>query len=91
MTKTDLISNLAKKVDITKADAAIAIDGLTELIIETIKSGDTVNIQEFGSFEMQTSKERNGVNPKTSEKIVISPKNSLKFKCSPKLRKSLNA
>ena len=91
MKKADFITNFSKKVDITKTDAALAVEGLFELIAETMQAGETIEIVGFGKFETFKTKERNGFNPVKKEKTVYPPKTKVRFKPSATFTKSLNA
>ena len=44
MTKTDLVSAVAKKAGVTKKDAGAVLDALIEEIIGAVKKGDRVPV-----------------------------------------------
>jgi hypothetical protein len=58
MKKSDLITAIASHANLTKADAGRALDGITQSIQSALKSGDSVALVGFGTFEV---KERIGV------------------------------
>ncbi len=78
MTKSQLITTLAEKHDLTKK----AMDGivleLTELAYKGAKNGFT--FPGIGKLVVQQRKARMGRNPQTGEAIKISAKKVLKFR-----------
>ncbi|MDO9240848.1 MAG: HU family DNA-binding protein, partial [Methylicorpusculum sp.] len=52
MNKSELIDAIAQHAQLTKADTARALDGLLKTIEMTLKSGDSVTLVGFGSFEV---------------------------------------
>lgn len=71
MNKADLVSEIAKKVDLTKKDVDAVVVGLLEVVQESIVSGDKVTLVGFGTFEPRQRQGRVGRNPSTGEPISI--------------------
>lgn len=71
MNKTDLISIVAEKTEMTKKDAEKAVTALFDTIIEQVAEGVEIRIVGFGTFERRERKERTGVDPRNKEKITI--------------------
>lgn len=71
MNKSQLISIVSEKVDMKKKDVELVVDTMINTIYSTLKENDKVTISGFGTFETKFRRERNGVNPKTGEKIVV--------------------
>lgn len=80
MNKTDLTNAVAAKTGLTKADAKKAVEAGIEAITEALKSGDKVALIGFGTFAISERPAREGVNPRTKEKINIAAKKLVKFK-----------
>jgi DNA-binding protein HU-beta len=80
MTKTDLVDAIAGKVKISKATALEAVDALTDAITGALKKGDKVTLIGFGTFDVVKRAAREGVNPKTRQKINIKASKSPRFK-----------
>jgi DNA-binding protein HU-beta len=80
MTKTDLVDAIAGKVKISKATALEAVDALTDAISCALKKGDKVTLIGFGTFDVVKRAAREGVNPKTRQKINIKASKSPRFK-----------
>jgi DNA-binding protein HU-beta len=72
MNKTDLVNQVAEKSELTKKDAAKAVDALIETITNSLTKGDKVQLIGFGNFEVRDRSARKGRNPQTGEEIEIS-------------------
>lgn len=82
MTTDQLITAVAEKAGITKASAKLAIASTFGVIKETVKSGDSIRINDFATFSKGRRAARQGVNPATGAKIQIAEKDTLKVKAS---------
>ena len=90
MNKGDLVSAIAEKAGLTKADAGAALDAALDAITGALKAGDEVKLVGFGSFGVSTRAGGEGRNPKTGEKIQIAATKSPKFKAGAALKSALN-
>lgn len=90
MTKTDLIKSVAAECEITKKDSEQIVNKVFELIQRGLEENDKVNIAGFGIFSVKDRAAREGVNPRTKEKIVIPASKSPAFKASKTLKDALN-
>jgi DNA-binding protein HU-beta len=82
MTKQDLITKMAESGELTKKDAALALNALLNIIKDELAEGNAVNMLGFGKFHVTQRNERIGHNPKTMEKVVVPAKKVPKFKFS---------
>jgi DNA-binding protein HU-beta len=71
MNKTDLIMQIAKTVDLSKADAGKALDAMIDAIIKAANDGQKVTLIGFGTFMVTERKARDGRNPRNGETIKI--------------------
>ena len=71
MNKNELIASVAEKAGLTKKDSEKAVSAVIESIVETIASGDKLQLVGFGTFEVRERAERTGRNPQTKQPIVI--------------------
>jgi len=78
MTKSQMLSALAEKCDITKKQAAQFVEALVNLAYKEAKKGFT--IPGLGKLVLVKRKARMGRNPATGEKIRIPAKTVLKFR-----------
>lgn len=83
MNKTELIAALAKKAEMSKVDAAKAINALLDVTKEEMQKKDgKISIIGFGTFFMQQRPKREGKNPQTGKKMTIPAKSVFKFRAS---------
>lgn len=71
MNKQELIRELMTRTDLDYARAAVAVDQVLEIVMETLAKGDRVAISGFGTFEVKERASRMGINPSTKEKMEI--------------------
>lgn len=90
MNKTELVAAMADKAGLTKKDADAALKAFTEVIEETLKAGDSIQLVGFGTFEVAERAERTGRNPQTGAEMVIPASKTPKFKAGKALKDALN-
>ena len=73
MTKQEFVDQIAQKTDLSRRDAAKAVDAFLETITETLKSGQDVSFTGFGKFSTQQRAARQGVNPRNPGQKVDIP------------------
>ncbi len=78
MTKSQIITAVGEKADISKAQAKDALEALAELAYEGAADGFT--IPGIGKLVIVDRKARMGRNPATGESIQIAAKRVLKFR-----------
>jgi DNA-binding protein HU-beta len=74
MNKADLVNLVAARTELTKTDVSLVVDAAIDTIIDSVVEGKKVSILGFGSFEPRERSERQGLNPKTGQKIKIPAK-----------------
>ncbi len=90
MNKADLINRVAEEANMTKTQAAEAINSVMSCIGETLKDGNKVSLTGFGTFTLTNRKARIGRNPQTGAEIKIPAKNVVKFKPGKELTETVN-
>ena len=90
MNKTELVSSIAEKSGLSKADAKKALDATIEAITGALKAGDKVALVGFGTFAVAERPERQGINPATKQTITIAAKKVAKFKAGADLDNAVN-
>jgi DNA-binding protein HU-beta len=89
MTKADFIDLVARKADLSKRDATRAVDAFLESVTETLQNGDAVSFTGFGKFSAQQRAARQGVNPRTGERVQIPAATVPKFSAGSQLKQAL--
>jgi DNA-binding protein HU-beta len=90
MNQAELITAVAERVGLTKADAGKAVEALVGTITEALTQGDEVRISGFGTFGVSERGERQGRNPQTGEAITIGASKSAKFTAGKAVKEALN-
>ena len=90
MKKNELIRAVANKSRITLKEATAALDGVLGAITDALKDGEKVQISGFGTFEIKVKPAREGINPKTQEKISIAETKTPVFKFGKAYKDSFN-
>lgn len=85
MTKGEFIEKYAEKTGMSKAEAGRAVNAFTELVGETVRSGDAVVFPGTFKAEVRETAARTGRNPQTGETINIPAKKAIKVKVTAKL------
>jgi DNA-binding protein HU-beta len=80
MNKAELIEQLAKSCEMTKANCEMMLDACIETICKQVKKGDDVKLVGFGTFTKAKRKARMGRNPQTGKAIKIPACNYPKFR-----------
>lgn len=71
MTKQDLARKAANRAGISITAANDVIDAAIDAITDSLKSGESVKLPRFGTFEMKHRNARTGRNPHTGEPVPI--------------------
>ena len=90
MNKSELITAMAEKSELTKKDAGAALDALTAAVEDALKAGDKVQLVGFGTFEVKEHAARTGINPQTKQPVEIAASKSPAFKAGKALKDALN-
>ncbi len=85
MNKSELVAAVAAKAGLSKVDAKKAVDAVVASVTEALKGGDKVALVGFGTFSVAERPARQGINPRTKQKITIAAKKSAKFKAGAEL------
>ena len=63
----------------TKKQGVEILDAFVDEVTKVLRSGDKVNITGFGIFKVADRKAREGINPRTGEKIHIAASKKPRF------------
>jgi len=91
MNKSDLVDAVAGSADMSKAQAAHAVDAVLDGISGALSNGDTVALVGFGTFSVRHRKARDGRNPSTGEAMHIAASNVPGFKAGKALKDAVKA
>ena len=71
MTKSELVDQVADRAELTKQDAARAVDAVLVTVEDVLRRGSEITLSGFGKFHVGQRGARQGVNPRTGERIQI--------------------
>ena len=90
MTKAELVDEVARVVQLTKKQAETIVNIVFDSIVESLRSGQKIELRGFGSFRLRNRKSRTGRNPKTGEKVEVPSKKIPYFKPGKELKELIN-
>lgn len=90
MNKTQLVEAVSADSGLSKADAARAIESFVGTVGKTLKKGDEVVITGFGKFSVVKRAARQGVNPRTGERVKIKASKAPKFSAGATLKQAVS-
>ncbi len=90
MTKAELVEFVAEHADLTKADAARALDAVVAGVTKGLKKEGKVTLVGFGTFTAKKRAARTGRNPQTGAEVKIAARVVPGFKAGSKLKDALN-
>ena len=90
MTKAELVDEVARVVGLTKKQAETIVNIVFDSIVESLRSGQKIELRGFGSFRLRSRKSRTGRNPKTGERVEVPSKKIPYFKPGKELKELIN-
>jgi DNA-binding protein HU-beta len=90
VTKSEFVDHIAERADLSKKQAQDAVDAVLGTIEDALKRGSDVTFSGFGKFHVTARGARQGVHPRTGEKIQIAASKSPKFTAGSSLKKAVN-
>ena len=90
MTKRDLVIRISNETGLPQQDVLNVIQRTLDYISESVTKGTTVELRNFGVFEVKIRKARIGRNPNAPEKDVPIPARAIvKFKAGKEMRNAV--
>ena len=90
MNKAELVAAIAAKTGESKKSTEAAVNAFTEVVAESLKGGDKVQLVGFGTFETRERAAREGRNPRTKETINIPASTVPVFKAGKEFKERVN-
>ncbi len=90
MNKQELVSAIAEKTGLTKADVEKMVGAFVDTTKETLAKGESLQLIGFGTFSVSERAARTGRNPQTGKEIQIAAKKVAKFKAGKALDETVN-
>ena len=87
MTKRDLVVKIAREINLNQSEVAEAVQKTLDYIAEELIAGRTIELRNFGVFEIKVRKSRKGRNPNEPEHEVVIPERTVvKFRAGKELK-----
>lgn len=90
MNKAGLIEALSQETGLDKKECKQMVEATLKIIENELAAGDRVQLAGFGCFEVQSRHTREGVNPRTKERMVIPACKCPSFKAGKVLKGAVN-
>ena len=90
MNKSELIKNLAEQSNVSLDEATLVVNTFVDCMKEALLAGDRVEIRGFGSFKVKEYGSYAGRNPRTGDRVEVSPKRLPFFRAGKELKEFLN-
>ena len=91
MTKSELVSQLAERANLTQQVAKIVVDTIFDEMKQSLIRGERIEIRGFGSFSVRSYDGYKGRNPKKGELVDVPPKKLPFFKVGKALKQNINS
>lgn len=88
--RSELIHLLIEKMGLNKHTAAEMLDGILNIMIQSLNEGHSIKIPGFGTFSVREKSSRLGRNPRNGQEAEISARRVVTLKTSPLFRKKLD-
>jgi DNA-binding protein HU-beta len=89
VTKSELVDHVADRAELSKQEAARAVDAVLASVEDALKRGSEVTLAGFGKFHVGQRSARQGVNPRTGERIQIAASRVPRFSAGSGLKKAV--
>lgn len=89
MDSKSFVNILAERTGRQPDQIASLIKSFADIVVDTVKDGDSIAIPGFGTFEPKMKNERVATHPSTGKKLLVPPRLSLVFKPSAILKQKV--
>ena len=90
MNKSELITSMAEKSQLTKKDTEVALKAFIDSVEEALEKGEKVQLVGSGTFETRERAARERRNPRTNEVIKIAASTVPVFKAGKEFKEKVN-
>lgn len=83
MNNKEFITNLSQRTNMKAADTQAMVNTILSEMTDNFMEGNSVQLPNFGVFEVKKKLERIMVSPTTGQRMLVPPKLTLSFKPNP--------
>ena len=80
LTRADLTESVYRNIGLSRNESSDLVESVLEEICTCLEAGEEVKLSSFGTFSVQSKRQRVGRNPKTGVEAVITPRRVLSFR-----------
>jgi integration host factor subunit beta len=90
MTKAELVSKVSSRIKLSKKEAEVVINAITQSISDSLADGNKVEIRGFGSFRVRERNGRTARNPRSGKIVEVPAKRVPFFKAGNDLKRMVD-
>jgi len=90
VTRKELALSVNEKLGISQRNAAEMVDTVFASMKDTLITGESLKLVQFGTLSVRDKAPRRGRNPRTGESMTITKRKMVSFRPSKRLRERLN-
>ena len=90
VTRKELALSVNEKLGLSQRNASEMVDTIFSTMKETLVSGESLKLVQFGTLSVRDKAPRRGRNPRTGESMTITKRKMVSFRPSKRLRELLN-
>ena len=80
LTRADLTEAVYRNIGLSRNESADLVESVLEEMCVSLEADEEVKLSSFGTFSVQSKRERVGRNPKTGVEATITPRRVLSFR-----------
>ena len=80
MRKRDIVLKISEETGVKQVVVKDVVQRTFDIIVETLKNGERIELRNFGVFQVKKRKRRVGRNPKTGEVVPVPERRTVVFK-----------
>ncbi len=90
MNKSEFVTAIAEKTELTKKDTEKFLKAFEEVVTEELSKKGEIRLVGFGTFDVIERAEHMGINPQTKQPMKIAASTAPRFKAGKALKDSVN-
>ena len=90
VTRKELALSVNEKLGVSQRSASEIVDTVFATMKDTLISGESLKLVQFGTLTVRDKSPRRGRNPRTGESMIITKRQMVSFRPSKRLRERLN-
>ncbi len=90
VTRKELALAINERLGVSQRNASEIVDTIFATMKDTLISGESLKLVQFGTLSVRDKAPRRGRNPRTGESMIITKRKMVSFRPSKRLRERLN-